>query len=430
MRYFGSSGIRGLVNKWLTPELALKIGRAVGREYGEVVIGTDTRPSCQMVTAALTAGLTAQGADVYNAGILPTPSLAFAAERYDCGVMVTASHNTAPYNGVKLWNPDGSAFNTEQMLKIEEHIDSPSPLPGWRDIGIVGKEYNVVEKHMDAILNRFGNDHSLKVVVDCASGAAYGTTPILLRKMGCSVISLNATPDGTFPAHRPEPTEDNLRSLKDMVLETGADLGIGHDGDGDRMVGFSSSGAYLGGDLLLALFAKTRPEKVVVPINSSMIIEDIAEEVVRTRVGDVYVAEVLKEQGGSFGGEPSGTWIFPEMSFAPDAIYAAAVLVDLAGRHELDDLIHSLPEYPKRREAFPVDDKAGAMKALEKLYKDKYTEDSINTIDGLRVEHHEGWSLVRASGTEPKVRITAEARCHKRLESIYQETKAMLNEVI
>ncbi len=430
MKYFGSSGIRGVVNEWLTPELALRIGRAVGYEYKNVVIGTDTRPSGHMVTAALVAGLTAQGADVHYAGILPTPSLAYAARRYDCGIMVTASHNTAPYNGIKLWNPDGSAFNSDQMILIEDKIESPANLPRWESVGNIGKEYNALEEHLDAVLERFGQDYSLKVIIDCAGGAAYQTTPNLLRRMGCDIITLNATPDGTFTAHRPEPTEENLQSLKKMVMETDADLGIGHDGDGDRMVGFSKDGTYLGGDLLLALFARSRPEKVVVPINSSMIIEDIAEEVIRTRVGDVYVAQALKEHKGTFGGEPSGTWIFPEMSLAPDAIYAAGVLVDLVENNDMETMLNSIPKYPNRREAFYVDNKSDTMKALEELYMDKYTEDSINTIDGLRVEHDEGWSLVRASGTEPKIRITAEAKNHKRLETIYQETKALLNKVI
>lgn len=430
MKFFGSSGIRGLVNEWLTPELALSIGRAIGSDHNRVILGRDSRASGYMVTAALTAGITSQGGDVSYAGILPTPSLAYAARDYDCGIMVTASHNPAPYNGVKMWNPDGSAFDTEQMTRIESLMEVPPSLAPWQDMGTVSMKHDAIGEHIDQIISMVGDDHSLKVVVDCASGAACEATPLLLRKMGCHVITLNANPDGYFPAHPPEPTEDNLSALKYMVMETGADLGIGHDGDGDRMVGFHKDGTFLGGDALLALFAGTRPKRVVVPLNSSMAIEDIADEVIRTRVGDVYVAEVLKEKNGSFGGEPSGTWIFPEISLAPDAIYAAALLVEMVENRDMDSLLDSVPDYPRYREAIPVHDRGEVMKALKDIYERKYPSENIKTIDGLWLDHGEGWSLVRASGTEPKIRITAEAKDRKRLDDITHEIKTIVKKVI
>ncbi len=430
MKFFGSSGIRGAVNRFITPELALSVGKAVGESYKDVILGRDTRQTGYMVAAAVASGITSQGGSVTYAGVLPTPSLAYAAKDHDCGVMITASHNPAPDNGIKLWNPDGSAFNTRQMLEIEELMEEPPSPPTWDSVGTMKTNKNVLREHMDAIIQRFGTDYTLKVVVDCACGAAYRTTPILLREMGCSVITLNAIEDGTFPAHPPEPTEGNLQDLKKMVQKTGADLGIGHDGDGDRMVGFYRDGTYLGGDALLAIFASTRPKKVVVPINSSMVVEDVSQDVIRTKVGDVYVAEKLKEHEGTFGGEPSGTWIFPEISYAPDAIFAAAVLVDLVEEGKIEDLMGSLPEYPGRREAFQVDNKAAIMDALKKEYEELYPPEIIQTMDGLRLDFGDGWSLVRASGTEEKIRITAEAKDKNRLDEIYHETDAVLKKVI
>ncbi len=430
MQFFGSSGIRGIVNRKITPDLALRVGKVVGSQYGKVIIGRDPRPSGQMLVSALTAGLTASGARVTDAGMLSTPSLAFASRNHDCGIMVTASHNPAPYNGIKLWNPDGSAFDTLQMETTERGISEDVELPDWRAVGRVSHYNDAVRDHIAHILDMVGREHSSRVVVDCANGAACDTTPYLLKEMGCNVITLNSNPDGFFPAHNPEPTEDNLGDLGRLVRSTGADLGIAHDGDGDRMVAFDRQGRYLGGDTLLTLFASRYSESVVVPVNASMVVEEVARKVIRTRVGDVFVAEGIKNSGAKFGGEPSGTWIFPQTSYAPDAVYAAALLVCM---NEETDLVVSrdeLPTYPRETGAVEVENGEHVMERLVCMYMDIYPHDKLELVDGIRVDLEDGWTLTRASGTEPKIRITAEARDENTLEMIMDEAKNMLEEAM
>ncbi|MFP4051332.1 MAG: phosphoglucosamine mutase [Thermoplasmata archaeon] len=429
MDYFGSSGIRGIIGDKITPELCLKVGRAVGSEYKNVIIGTDPRPTSDMVKSAVISGLTANGADVKDAGMVPTPTLAQAAGDFDCGVMITASHNPSEYNGIKLWNPDGSSFNTKQMQETEKRIKSQPDLPSWIEVGSLDRYRHAVQEHIQRVKELIGNELNSKVVLDCANGAGCAVTPFLLRELGCDIVTLNSNPDGTFPAHDPEPTESHLTDLKKAVKNTNADIGIAHDGDADRMVAFDENGDFLDGDKLLALFAKQFKDSVVVPVNSSMIIEELVENVIRSKVGDVYVVEELKKHDAQFGGEPSGTWIFPEISYAPDGIYAAAFLIKLSESIDLTEEINKLPSYPRNKESIKVSNKKELMKRLKKHYKDTYKSERLNFVDGIRISYEKGWVLIRASGTEPKIRITSEAKDQKYLTKIFEESKQTLSTI-
>ncbi|MBS3782603.1 MAG: phosphoglucosamine mutase [Candidatus Thermoplasmatota archaeon] len=423
MMLFGSSGIRGIVNEKITPDLIQKIGITVGQENDEIIVGRDTRPTGDMVFSALVAGITSTGADVKNAGMIPTPTLAHAASDFDCGIMITASHNPAPYSGIKLWNPDGSSFDTEQMKDIEDRIDSETQLPSWEDIGTGNTYEDAIEEHIDEILKFVESNLNLKVIVDCANGAGCLITPYVLKKMGCEVTTLNAQPDGTFPAHASEPVEENLTELSKLVKNSNADLGIAHDGDADRMVAFDRTGRYLGGDELLALFTDMYSRSVVVPVNSSMVIDDLAEEVTRSKVGDVFVSEMVKKIDADFGGEPSGTWIFPEISYGPDGIYAAALLTELTEKIDLVREVNELPSYPRNKESIEVENKDKIMDKLITSYKENYQEEKLNLIDGIRFEDERGWGLIRASGTEPKIRMTVETKDEDHLDILMQKMK-------
>ena len=312
---FGSSGIRGLGNVEVTPELALHVGMAIGDIYGDTVIGRDPRLTGPMLSQALRAGVLSSGATAIDAGLVSTPTLARGARDCGCGVVITASHNPAPDNGIKLWNPDGMAFDEEQQREIEEALDrSRFPIPSWDRIGSEATRSDLVAHHIDVILKDVPSA-KCRVVVDCGCGATCTITPFLLRRMGCDVIAINAQADGHFPGRDPEPTEANLAALAAIVPATRADLGIAHDGDGDRMVAVDRNGRFVGGDVLLALFARREVRRgLVVPVDASMVLEDLLPnaEIWRTRVGDVYVAAEVKRRGADFGGEPSGTWMFPK----------------------------------------------------------------------------------------------------------------------
>ncbi len=426
MKLFGSSGIRGPVNEKITPDLAMRVGRAVGEGYRDVILGHDPRPTSDMVKSSLIAGLTSVGADVVRTGMVSTPTLAYAAQDHDCGLMVTASHNPAPDNGIKMWNPDGSSFNTGQMEAVEDSVEEPQTLPTWDKVGKTSESGEIIDQHIEAILDIVGDDHDLTVALDCANGAGCSITPYLLRDMGCEVKTLNSNPDGTFPSHDPEPTEENLLELKQFVRGTEADLGIAHDGDADRMVAFDSSGRFLGGDTLLALFASEFSGSVAVPVNSSMVIDEIVDDVIRTKVGDVFVAQALKEHGTDFGGEPSGTWIFPEISYAPDGVYAAAFLVDLFGSTDIPKKIEQMPCYPRKKFSFEVSKKEEIMDRFRSSCRESFDKERLNFVDGVRISYEGGWALVRPSGTEPKIRITVEASDEQSLKDIFKNVKDRL----
>jgi phosphoglucosamine mutase len=331
--------------------------------------------------------------------MVPTPTLAYAARNYDCGVMITASHNPPEYGGMKLWNRNGLAFNTPQQDEIESMIrDRKWKNAKWDGIGRVN-ETDVIEDHAKMILGKVGKA-SLKVVVDCGCGAASVITPYLLRRMGCTVLTLNSQPDGFFPARNPEPIEKNLEMLKKTTVAMGADLGIAHDGDADRMMAVDNRGRFLEGDKLLAFFGLRETTKsIVVPVDTSIMVDDLLKgrKIYRTRVGDVYVAEELMKRNAQFGGEPSGSWIFPGISLCPDGILAAARLVAIVEKEgHLDSMIDELPTYPMIRGAVPCanNKKEIAMKTIAGTLK-KLGE--VCDIDGIRVDTDNGWILVRPS---------------------------------
>jgi len=425
MQLFGTSGIRTIADKNLI-QLALKVGLAVGKVYGSVVVGSDTRTSSGAMKHALISGLLAAGCRGCDAGVMPTPTLALAAREFDAGVMITASHNPPEYNGIKLLNPDGSAFNSPQQKQIEEMIldDSLSVAP-WDKIRSSGIHYGAIDRHIERILRDFPDKLNLRVVLDCNCGAASVITPYLLSKLGCEVVALNCYPSGFFP-HPIEPTESNLGDLMKVTREVGADLGIAHDGDSDRMMAVDDKGRFVSGDRLLAIFAQAVGTKreVVTTLDASMAIDEMGFKVTRTRIGDTYVSEELKK-GGDFGGEPSGSWIFPQISLCPDGIYAAAQVVAIASRQRLSQLVDSIPFYPVLRGS--VSSQGIVMAELEQRLMAMEPK-LVTNIDGIKLNFEDGWLLVRASGTEPKIRVTAEAKGEARLRQLYDNSIRAIKE--
>ena len=414
MKLFGSSGIRGITNKEVTPDLALKVGLALGKTKRSAVVGRDPRIAGEMMEHAIISGLLSAGCDVVRIGMVSTPTLAYATKDYDCGVMITASHNPAEYVGIKLWNPDGMAFDSNQQEEIENCIEKDDFEPvSWDKIGNVSEDANAIRQHTNMILQNVKRS-SKRVIIDCGCGAGSTITPYVLRKMGCEVITLNSQPDGYFPARNPEPNDANLTLLKTAVKEFGADIGIAQDGDADRMMAIDEKGEFITGDEMLALFARHECDdgaKIIVPIDTSMMVDDAmpGSTVIRTRVGDVYVAEEIKKCNADIGGEPSGSWIFPKISYCPDGIFASAKIMELIENRTLSELKEELPHYLTHRGTVKCDNERKAH-VMEVVYSQLNTYGKISDIDGIRIEMDNGWVLVRPSGTEPKIRITAEAR--------------------
>lgn len=424
MNLFGSSGIRAPFDKDLL-SLALKVGLALGSRYGRVLVGRDGRTSSVALKNALVAGILGAGAECFDAGVVPTPTVALATRNFAAGAVITASHNPPMYNGLKLLNPDGSAFDTAQQQQIEEVVSSDSAVTApWQEIK-GGADYpEAIKQHKARIRQDFPDGLNLKVVVDAAGGAASLITPDLLRELGCEVITLNCHSTGFFPRDT-EPTEANLKDLMRVTREVSADIGIAHDGDADRMMVIDERGHYLPGDKLLVILARDLGAKeIITTVDTSMVIEAMGFTVLRTRVGDSFVSREMKK-GGQFGGEPSGAWIFPRVSLCPDGIYAAARLAAIARQHKLSELAEEIPQFPLIRTSIASN---GILISEMKSRLESLNPQSVSDVDGLKLNFSDGWLLVRASGTEPKIRITVEARNEARLHHLHDESLRLIGE--
>jgi phosphoglucosamine mutase len=431
---FGTSGIRGRVGDEVTAALALSVGRAVGSDVGSgsgarAVIGRDPRDSGRLLADAVSAGLRECGVDVVDLGPAATPTVARGVgwRDADVGVSITASHNPPEDNGLKLWSPSGQAFDEARRERIAGLVETADyGLRPWDDLGSESTWDGATGAHAAVLVEAIdvGDRLSdLSVVVDVGNGAG-GVTADALHELGCDVETLNAQPDGRFPGRPSEPTAETLESLCRHVGATDADLGIAHDGDADRAMAVDGDGEFVPGDLLLALFGRAAAgpgDRVAAPVNTSLAVDDalaaVGAEVTRTRVGDVYVAERATERDVVFGGEPSGAWIWPDETLCPDGPLAACKLVELVAREgPLAAQLETIDGYPIRRESVEVEEKRAL---LDRVATDVDAEyDDVSTADGVRVDRGDGWFLIRASGTQPLVRLTAEARDPDRADEL------------
>lgn len=417
---FGTSGIRGTVGETVTAELALSLGRAVGSAMHpeSVVVGRDPRTTGPLLLDALSAGLRETGVDVIDIGVEATPTIARSIgwQGADFGIAVTASHNPPTDNGFKFWNPDGSAFDSAQRDMITDCVNADAfDLTDWTTVGTQSTWNGAREMHASAIEDAVDLSASPNVIVDIGNGAGRVTADILAG-LGCPVQTLNAQQDGCFPGRASEPDANSLQPLAEFVAATNADLGVAHDGDADRMMAVDNTGSFITGDELLALFAleaADRNQKIAAPVNTSLLVDDaLAEidvEVTRTKVGDGYVAAETSNPDVVFGGEPSGAWIWPTETRCPDGPLAAVKLVELVATHgSLAEQVASLPTYPLRRESIDVEAKATVFQQVKESIMERYED--VQTRDGVRVQTDDGWFLIRPSGTQPLIRVTAEAR--------------------
>lgn len=425
MTLFGTSGIRGPVGETVTADLALALGRALGVDCSRVVVGRDPRASGEFLNSALVAGLCESGTDVVDVGVAATPTVARAVgwRDADAGVSITASHNPPEDNGLKLWQPSGQAFDSEGRDRIESRLEDGAFEPAaWDETGSV-ENWDASARHAEAIratLDRESLDSH--VIVDVGNGAGAITVDVL-QSMGCHVETLNAQPDGAFPGRPSEPKSENCTSLSTLVAASDADLGIAHDGDADRMRAVAGDGTYLTGDVTLALFARAAAEsgqRVAVPVDTSLAVADYLAEtdvgVEYTPVGDVYVAEAAEAPDVAFGGEPSGAWIWPAHTLCPDGPLAACTIAALDAARPLVERIAEVPNNPIRRDSIEVEANEALMNRVSERVLADY--DDVTTLDGVRVDLGDAWFLLRASGTQPLVRVTAQARDEARADEV------------
>ncbi len=353
--------------------------------------------------------------------------------------MVTASHNPPEFNGLKFFAADGTEISRPDEERIEKiHDSGEMPSSTWNTVGKSSSESHIqsdYRKAIGAILTKA--DKNRTVVIDCANGAAIGYSPDIITRSGCKVITLNGHPDGRFPGRMPEPVKENVSGLMHAVCSHGADMGVAHDGDADRATFVDEKGNYVTGDQSLAIFAWDALErrgsgKVVVPINTSKMVEDIVAanggEIVYTSVGSPLIARRMMENGAIFGGEGNGGAIFPEHLYCRDGIMAAARMLDIISRKEpLSGLVDQLPRYSTKSSKLKIQPELKG-RILEQVRED--AGDRFNDIDGIKTDFDGGWTLVRASGTEPIIRVTAETGSEELTDRILREKVERLKEII
>ncbi|MBD2866128.1 phosphoglucosamine mutase [Paenibacillus oceani] len=434
-KYFGTDGVRGIANKELTPELAYKIGRCGGfvltqhAEKPVVLIGRDTRVSGPMLEAALVAGLLSIGADVVRLGVISTPGVAYLTRTSgaDAGVMISASHNPVEDNGIKFFGSDGFKLFDETELEIERLLDAATdelPRPVGGDLGTVSDDSEAKFRYADYLKTTISRSfQGLKIVLDCAHGAAYELAPAIFRDLGAGVHTIGAEPNGRN-------INDNCGSthpedLKREVLRLGADLGLSFDGDADRLIAIDETGEEVDGDYMLSICGEAmkragtlKNDTIVTTVMANLGffkgVEQLGMNAVQTAVGDRYVMEEMRKGGYNLGGEQSGHMIFLDYNTTGDGILSALQLVQtvVESGKRLSELKSLMSKYPQVLVNVRVADKS-------KLKGNAAIEQTIRDVEQRFAGN--GRVLVRPSGTESLVRVMAEGPDKVTVESYVAE---------
>ena len=389
-----------------------------------------------MLMQAVTAGLLSSGCDVVNLGILPTPGVQYAVRKYyDGGVMITASHNPPQYNGLKFLDADGIGIPDDMELEIERlYFDEEPDRVEFHEIGQLYYNDKIIDEYVDEAVSKVDTDAirkaDLKVVVDCGSGAGCFTAPYLIRKLGCDVTTLNSQADGFFPGRDPEPIEENLQELINVVKELNADIGLAHDGDADRTICIDEKGNFVLGDKTFTLVEREMLKEndggtIVTTVATSQAIYDIAEEyngeVIATAVGDLLVARKLKDEDGLFGGEENGGLIFPDFVYGRDAVMTVAKILEILAKSKkpMSELVAELPVYyaSKTKIECPDDEKEFVMSSIADEIKTT-TDFELDLTDGVKILKDDGWVIIRPSGTEPIFRCFSESDSQKKADEM------------
>lgn len=436
------SGIRGIVGEALNPETILKYvsGYAEYINGKKIVIGRDSRKTGNFISSLVENILISKGYEVYDLGIVPTPTVLLNVEilKADGGIIITASHNPIEWNALKLCSSKGMFLTKKEGKDFLETAENNNFT--YKKYDKIGKkvEYKKgIENHTSKILKNVDleliKEKKFKVVLDCVNGAGGVFTPGLLGRLNCDFTVLNKEPNGDFPRN-PEPRPKYLNALADKVKKTNADIGFAHDPDVDRLCIVDNNGEPLSEEytLTLASWAKLERENglVVCNLSTSRMIDDIADKynskVLRTAVGEVNVAQEMKNKNAVIGGEGNGGVIFPEIHFTRDAPAAIALILEFLAKKEkkISELIKEIPEYIMIKDKVHFDSLKKRSKIMKKYYEIEYEDVlNVNDEDGIRFDWNQGWVHVRPSGTEPIIRIIGESTDRKWLKSKIKEMK-------
>ncbi|MDO4814863.1 MAG: phosphoglucosamine mutase [Gemella sp.] len=422
-KYFGTDGIRGVAGESLTADLSYKTGRALGsllisrKEDPKIIIGRDTRISCDMIESALVAGLTSTGVNVMLTGVIPTPAIAYLTNNLemDGGIMISASHNPYQDNGIKIFGADGFKLTDEEELTIEKLIDAQDEIKNTSmdKVGRVYSSYELSQKYVQHIKSSIpSNLEGMKIALDCAHGATTSIAPFIFGDLDADIETIGCAPDGTNINDGVGSTK--LDTLVNFVKENNVDLGFAFDGDGDRMLAVDSEGNIVDGDKIMFILAQDMKNKgtlkdnmVVSTVMSNLgfyaAVEKHGMTSVKTAVGDRYVVEEMRKSGYTLGGEQSGHVIMLEHASTGDGILTAVQLASIVKERNvsLKELADQVEIFPQKLVNIKVTDKHLAMQDEEVLAECKKVEDELEA---------NGRILLRASGTENLVRVMVEAK--------------------
>ena len=450
------SGMRGLVGTDLTPELVVRHTAALGAWVREsaggrpgrlvVVLGRDSRTSGPMFARAAAAGLMSVGVDVIDLGVVPTPTVQLAVEHHHAGggLIITASHNPIEWNALKFVGPDGIFLDADAGARVRTLAESGPARAGWDRLGRVGHDPAATSRHLDAILSLPMIDltairqRRFHVALDCVRGAGATIMPELLERLGCRTTAINLDPDGLFP-RPPEPVPENLQELGTLVRETGADIGIAVDPDVDRLALVDETGRPIGEDYTLAFavravldrrISRADAPRVVVNLSTSLVVDDAARDggamVVRAPVGEANVARAIREEGALIGGEGNGGVMLPALHIGRDAPLALALILHLlaTSRVRVSEVVAASPRYTIVKAKGPRTSELGSL--FHRL-RARFADAELDDRDGLRLSWPDRWLHVRPSGTEPIVRLIAEAPTPDAAEALVSAGRELLN---
>ena len=446
------SGVRGRVGEALTPEIVAKFAagfgawarRRAGGGRAKIVVGRDSRVSGPMFQPVVISALQSVGCDVILVDMAPTPTIQLAVEHHHAagGLAITASHNPIEWNALKFIGPSGLFLDGTEAAEMRSVVEGEIPRAQWDELGSIVDDHGAIGRHIDLVLSLPFIDvegirkRKFKVALDCVRGAGGAFMPLLLDRLGCDVTAINLETDGRFP-RAPEPVAENLGDLEKLVRESGAEIGFAVDPDVDRLALVSDEGKAIGEDYTLALAAKVvfrhREGGIVTNLSTSRIVDDIAREqgrrVIRAPVGEVNVATRMRDEKAPVGGEGNGGVILSELHLGRDAPLGAALLLQLLLEEQkpLSKIVASYPRY-----SIVKDKLARPSAPLDTVYanlKEAFADAEVDTQDGLRLTWADRWVHVRPSGTEPIVRVIAEAPTVDEAESLIAKCREPLDKL-
>jgi len=456
-RLFGTDGIRMIVGREFTPPFVAEVGSALGgylKGTGTVVIGRDFRTSSEAMSRILAGSLLMHGVSVRDLGVMPTPCVQFNVKALNAniGLTVTASHNPTEFNGIKFTGPEGMELHREEERSMEGTLHTRRfPLGSWDRVGSFREDPDGIDRYLTSIMAHTDvpaiQRWAPTVVLDCGNGTSLTTSPTLMRSLGAGTITLNANPDGYFSGRPSEPSEENLGALKKAVVSLGANLGVAHDGDSDRVAFIDEKGRYIPGEVALAVFAKARLlEKphatIVTSITSSSAVADVVRgmggKFVVTRSGSLPVATGVIENSGNFAGEENGGYYWPEHQVARDGPMSSAKMLELIAHQNrpLSELVDEIPTYFLIKAKVPLARQTAAARAIKERVVHEaelhlaQEADRLLTIDGVKAFFSDGWLLILPSGTEPICRVFAESANERRAQELLERGVAIVRDCV